>query len=304
MRTLVIQAWTGDRPRFIDRCLETARAWSDLHGFEYRFETDALLADVPDSYRRAVSGLVMPMTNYGRLLLLRRALQSGYDRAVWCDADVVIFDPAALHLHDVHDYALTREVWTDIDKAGTVRHDVNVAGCLMVFERTSPVLDFVLHALAQRAEQSPITEPRGSFTRMLTDLNKVVPLRTVRHVGMLSPLLLRELVRGTTRHVPGHMQTVGAPLCGVNLSAAFLDVVHRGLHTTESVYEDVIRRSLAGHGEVFNRHVSEVEVTEPDRAGDLAELLARNEDGAAERLSSVVPTHGPEHVRPDVSVTP
>lgn len=270
----MVQAWAGDRPRFIDRCLETARAWADLQGFDYRFVTDALLADVPDSYRRAVSGLVMPMTNFGRLLLLRRALESGYDRAVWCDADVVIFDPAALDLRGIADYALTREVWSDVDKAGEVRHEVKVAGCLMVFDRANSFLDFALHALAQAAKRTAITEPRGSFTRMLTQLNEVVPLHTVSDVGMLSPLLLDDIARGAARYLPGYMQTVGAPLRGVNLSAAFLDVAYKGLRMREAVYDQVIRGCLATGGEVFNRYVSQVEISELDRSVRLADLLA------------------------------
>jgi hypothetical protein len=67
---VVVQAWAGDRPRIIDICLNTVRGWAALQGFDYRFETDALLTDVPESYRRQVSGLIMPMTNFGRLLLL------------------------------------------------------------------------------------------------------------------------------------------------------------------------------------------------------------------------------------------
>jgi len=287
MKTIVVQAWTGDRPSFIDRCLETVSAWAECQGFDYGFETDALLREVPDSYRRHVSGLTMPMTNFGRLLLLRDRLRTGYDRAIWCDADVVIFDRERLHLRDVRDYALTREVWTGIDATGAVRHSVNVTGCLMVFERANSFLDFALHALARRAERTLITEPRGSFTRMLTDLDDIVPLQTVTEVGMLSPLLLDEIVRGAPTHLSGYMKTVGSRLCGVNLSAAFHNLEHEGVLVTDAVYAAVIDRCLATRGAIFNRYVSggsKVEVAEPHRPERLAQLLPGVEDGLAQRL--------------------
>lgn len=253
--TAVVQAWAGDRPRFVDRCLETVRGWAALQGFDYRFETDALLAEVPESYRQRVSGLVLPMTVFGRLLLVKRVLESGYDRAVWCDADVVIFDPADLKLHGTRDYALTREIWTETDRSGAVRHVVNVTGCFMVFERENSFLAFALHALAQRAERTPITEPRANLTQMLSELDEVAPLHTVREIGMMSPLLMGEIVRGTERHLAGYMEAVGVELCGINLSTAFHNLVHEGVHMTDEVYEHVIERSLTTGGEVFNRHL-------------------------------------------------
>jgi hypothetical protein len=255
VKTVVVQAWAGDRPRFIDSCLGTVRDWAALQGFDYRFETDALLADVPESYRRRVSNLVLPMAVFGRLLLLRQVLRSGCDRVIWCDADVVIFDPADLHMRGTGDYALTYEVWTETDPAGRVRHAPNITGCFMMFERENPFLDFALHALAQRAERTPITEPRASFTYMLTELGEVVPLRTVREVGMVSPLLMGEIARATPRHLAGYMETVGVPLCGVNLCTAFHNLVYEGVHMTDAIYERVIERCLTTGGEVFNRHL-------------------------------------------------
>jgi hypothetical protein len=155
----------------------------------------------------------------------------------------------------------------------------------MVFERENSFLEFALHALATRATRTPITEPRGSFTRMLTQLNDVTPLHTVPHIGMLSPLLLDEIACGRARHLPAYMAAVGAPLCGVNLSAAFLDVPHKGVLTTKAVYEKVIDRCLENGGELLNRYVtSKVEVAETNGPDGFPDSLPRAEHGAAERV--------------------
>ncbi len=50
--TVVFQSFrTRDVPAWITRCMETARAWAALRGFDYQFLDDRFFDRIPDRYR-------------------------------------------------------------------------------------------------------------------------------------------------------------------------------------------------------------------------------------------------------------
>ena len=54
------------------------------------------------------------MSDYARVALAREILQCGYQRSIWVDIDVVIFDPMRFQANNgARESALTAEVWYD-----------------------------------------------------------------------------------------------------------------------------------------------------------------------------------------------
>src|ERR1700691_64233 len=94
MRTVVCQAYCSPTgvPPWIERCMDTVRGWAEHRGFAYERTDDGLFYPVPPWCGQRVGGEPVRMSALARLLLAR-SLLARYDRAVWVDADVVVFDP-------------------------------------------------------------------------------------------------------------------------------------------------------------------------------------------------------------------
>ena len=85
-----------DVPPWIETCLASVRAWSEANAWDYRMFHDEALDLVPDWFRRKAEGRLPVVSDLARLLLARDLLATGYRRVVWVDADVLLFDGAAV----------------------------------------------------------------------------------------------------------------------------------------------------------------------------------------------------------------
>jgi hypothetical protein len=113
MKTIVFQSYReSDVPAWIERCLNSVKRWALVIGHDYELCGDKKLFDlVGNDYLRKVGKNFRSITNLGRLELIRNALLHGYDRAIWLDADVFVFDPDHLDISIMERYAFAREVW-------------------------------------------------------------------------------------------------------------------------------------------------------------------------------------------------
>ena len=73
MRVLVLQS---DKPppraAWRAQCLASVRSWAAAQGYDYRFLGDELFEPIPEDVRRACQGVVLPLTDIGRLLWLQK----------------------------------------------------------------------------------------------------------------------------------------------------------------------------------------------------------------------------------------
>ena len=93
MNAIVYQSYrTQNVPGWIQQCLRIVPIWARAQGYEYRFFDEALFDRLPAWFRKRVSHRILPMSDLARLLLARELLDEGFDRVVWVDADVLIFD--------------------------------------------------------------------------------------------------------------------------------------------------------------------------------------------------------------------
>lgn len=196
--TLVLQSHRLPLPgRWLEPCLASVRAWAAGRGFAYRFEGDELLHRLPDDLRARTSGQTAIAADLARLSALGEALDAGYRRAVWIDADTLVIDPTRLNL-PATDYALGREVWIQPAGArGRLRAYVKVHNAFLLFAAGNPFLSFYRHAAERivRAHQGPMV-PQLVGPKLLTALHNLIECPVAESAGMLSPAVARDLVAG------------------------------------------------------------------------------------------------------------
>ncbi len=223
MTTLVIQSHrqpltTG----WLAPCLETVHAWAEMQGFDYRFIDDEIFDLLPVDLRKKTRDQRVIASDLARLLALRAALAEGYEAAVWCDADFLVFEPSRLTLPD-EPYALGREVWVQAD-GRRLRSYVKVHNAFLLFRRGNAFLDFYLDTAERlvRAHRGPMV-PQFVGPKLLTALHNIVGCPVVEQAAMLSPEVARDVLAESGPALRLFMQNSRARPAAANLCASLTD---------------------------------------------------------------------------------
>lgn len=200
MQTLVIQSRRpGAGPPWLEPCLASVRGWAEARGYAYRLLGDELLDLVPAWARAKAGAQTQVAADWARLEAARGALADGWRRVVWLDADVLVFDAAALSVDIEDSFAFGAEVWVQRDRRGRLAARRNVHNALCVFHAGNPVLDFYADACRRvlaRYRGEGGMPPQLLGPKLLTGLDRLVGLPQIAAVGMASPLVQADLARG------------------------------------------------------------------------------------------------------------
>lgn len=197
--TLVIQSHRSPLPYpWVERCLTSVRGWCAQHQYEHRFIGDELFDAVPDSLLQKTKDQTVIATDLARLLVLQQALKQNYQTVVWLDADVLIFDPESFVLPDVP-YAVGREVWVQPDQDNSAKLKVykKVHNAFLMFRQGNSFLNFYADSAEQLLEQNQgpmVAQFIGP--KLLTALHNVVSMPVLETAGMLSPMVIKDMVKG------------------------------------------------------------------------------------------------------------
>jgi hypothetical protein len=132
-RILIIQSHGPNAPQWVRDCCEVTQAWARGRGYDYRFVGDEIFDTLPQSFgsRKPTDFAIVTRTDYGRLKLIRNALEEGYAQATWIDSDVYIFDPGKFDISEVIDapWFACQETWHDLNFFGRALfvHKINNA---------------------------------------------------------------------------------------------------------------------------------------------------------------------------------
>ena len=250
MKTLVFQSYRDvDVPPALARAMATVRDWARSRACDYERLDDRFFDVLPAWYRERVGANKLVLANLARLLVARRALAEGYDRAIWLDADVVVFAPDAFVVAPEAGFALSRETWVERRGAGLVAEfKVNNAVC--AFDRGNAFLDYAIHAHEALVRDRPERVFRfGTSTALLTTLHMASPLPLLHSVAVLSPAMLHELAgAGDGPALRELVARHGAPMHAANLGWSLVGVAHNGVVATPAHYEAALERLLATRG--------------------------------------------------------
>ena len=227
--------------------MRSVRDWAHSAGFSYEFVGDEIFELLPDDYRLAAASRVPVLTDLGRLLLIRRALEGLFERAIWVDADVLVFHSDFLSLPGDIGYAFCREIW--VQPKGRMSYGLkcyrNVHNAFCLFERGNAFLDFYIHAceriVGAAAEQMP-NQIVG--TKLLTALHNMVGLPLLETVGMFSPLVVRDVAAGSGEAASRLRREMSGPLAAANLCSSLFEREIDGVALTNALMEQVCYRLL------------------------------------------------------------
>jgi len=206
--TLVIQSHRTPLPYpWLEDCLTSVRDWAAALGYDYRFLDDALFESLPEDLRRKTGEQPVIAADLARLRALREGLNEGFATVIWCDADLLVFDPERLTLSN-DSYALGREVWVQ-QHQGRLRAYVKVHNAFMSFRRDNPFLAFYQDAAERlvRAHSGPSEgsgasdgpgpmPPQFVGPKLLTALHNIVRCPVTETAAVVSPLVAQDLLVG------------------------------------------------------------------------------------------------------------
>ncbi len=217
-KTLVIQSHRSPLPYpWLTPCLDSVRRWSESNQFAYRFLNDELFDAVADDLLKKLTHQKVIVSDLARLKVLQQALDEGYATVVWLDADFLIFDPVGFVLPD-GPYAVGREVWVQDDRHGRRKLYKKVHNAFLMFRRGNGFLDFYVETAERLLRQNQGgMPPQFIGPKLLTALHNVCQLPVMESAGMLSPLVIKDLVQGRGEALRSFVEHSPAPIAGANL---------------------------------------------------------------------------------------
>jgi hypothetical protein len=217
-KTLVIQSHRSPLPYpWLAPCLDSVRRWSESNQYAYRFLNDELFDAVQDDLLEKVTQQKVIASDLARLRVLQQALCEGYKRVIWLDADFLIFDPVSFVLPD-EPYAVGREVWVQYNRQGRLKVYKKVHNAFLMFRLGSGFLDFYVETAKRLLHQNQGgMPPQFIGPKLLTALHNVCQLPVMESAGMLSPLVIKDLLQGRGEALKCFIEHSSAPVAGANL---------------------------------------------------------------------------------------
>ena len=243
--TLIYQSFRNhDVPEWIQRCLESVQAWTKQQGYNYRFIDDELFEYAPDWYRTKVKDNVQLVSDLSRLILAKRFLSEGYDRVIWIDADLLVFDSENFSVDTEEGVHFCLEIWADENLDGEIVHQRKVNNSICVFHRDNAFLDFYIDACLKLVASRNHIPHVLVGTTFLTTLKEIYPFPELTNVGIISPALVYDLTTGNREFLRKYQEWHASPVFAANLCGSMQDQVFKGVQINDSAMASVVQKLL------------------------------------------------------------
>ena len=188
----MVQSHPPATPRWVQRCVASVAAWAERRGYAHEVVGDELFDLAPAGIGR------LPATDVARLRLLEDRLASGWERVAWLDADVLVFEGAAVELPDR--FAACEERWVTPGRTlDLVCNAVLVA--VPGDDRFREVVDATLRRVAAAAGE---LHERALGPDVLTAVHRRRPLPLVPGAVLVSPLVVQAVSAGDASALRGY----------------------------------------------------------------------------------------------------
>lgn len=235
--------------------MSSVRDWALNKDWEYRFIGDEILDCVPEWYRAQAQGRMPIIIDLARLVALRDALNAGASSAAWVDADVAIFDPAGFELETPEPFAFSREIWMQPASAGGgLKTYRGVHNAVCVFRPGNSMLDFYIDAcqsVMRRVDGGVPNQIVGP--KLLGALHNIIGFSLIDDVGMISPLVARDVSTGGGPALEALIAASPSGLRAVNLCASLVGRTVDGIDIDDALLEKVAARILGDGTALFGR---------------------------------------------------
>lgn len=243
--TLVIQSHRATLPYpWIEQCIDSVRRWCEFNNYDYHFLNDELFDYIPGNLQKKLNHQKVIASDLARLFLLQKALDDGHAAAVWLDVDFLIFDPEHFVLPD-EPCAVGREVWVQRDKQGKLKVYKKVHNALLMFRQANSFLAFYRDTAERLLLQNRGTMPPQFIgPKLLTAMHNIAGLPVMESAGMLSPLVIRDIVSGKGEALQRFVQQSPVPISGANLCISSRDREEINCAEIEQVISILIEKKM------------------------------------------------------------
>lgn len=268
--TLVFQSYKpGPRPGWIDVCMGGVRGWAEKNGYAYREIGDELFDNVPQWYMDKCRNSRLPATDLGRVMWAQRFLQEGWSRAVWVDADLLIFAPESFSIEAFDQFAFCREVVV-YRSDGQIVGERRVNNSISVYGRGNTFLPYYGEACLRRA--TAVDDQLHSCevgTILLTGLNRLSPLPLLEDVGCFDARIQHAIDDGHETWLRFYADALRRPVHAANLCHSFSLLEEQAdRHVPAERADRVVEMLLKTRGDVVNRFLGPAAQAErPERLG-------------------------------------
>jgi len=205
---------------WLQECIDSTQSWAADSGFDYQWQGDEIFDSLDPELIEKTQIKKVIASDLARLKAMQQALAEGYQRVIWCDADFLIFNPQQFILPE-SSFALGREVWVQEDKNQKLRAYTKVHNAFMMFCQGNHFLDYYTASAEQllRANQGRMP-PQFIGPKLLTALHNMVSCPVMETAGMLSPLVIRDILKGDGKALQLFKQKSPCFPAGANLCSS------------------------------------------------------------------------------------
>lgn len=251
MKTLIVQCYhTREVAGWIGRCLASVEAWAGARGHDYRFFDGAAFELCGEAYLRRVGDNKVAMANLARLELIRQAHQQGYDRAIWVDADVQVFDPDNFDIAPAPRLRMARETWLQ-PAQGSWGFASTLNNCVVASNAGDPDLDFLIQATRHRALHREFTHNFEVGVQLIRALHPILDFDLIDNVGMFSAHMVQAIAQGDADAMRRQAACHKTPVQAANLSVS----LHLSVRLPEAVILQAMDVLEHSRGEAINGHL-------------------------------------------------
>jgi hypothetical protein len=211
----------------------------------------------PDWVRERCAGNPYAVTDVCRLVWIKRKLDEGFARAIWADADLLVFTPQSLAIPAGRGHGFAREMFLPARADGRMRPVYGINNALMAFERGDPMHDIYLDACRARLRAlAPGPVPRTALgPAILADLATRHPLRRIEGVGLFTFGMMQEIAQGGGALIRAYLHLSAVRPAAANL-CHFLrnETLPADRPRFDSLYNTAVETLLATRGAILRGH--------------------------------------------------
>jgi len=194
----------------------------------------------PDWYREKVQDQVLLVSDLTRLVIGKELLDEGYERVIWMDADLLVFDPAQFEIEVKEQYAFCYETWVDVNEQQTLQANWRVNNSVSVFCKGNSMLDFYIQACQDIVQKKTNFGPWYIGTVFLTMLRRIYPFELLKNVATISPFLMHAILQDKKPARELFAKVQGHPVYAGNLCGSYDAYGYKGLKFEEGDYEQLV----------------------------------------------------------------
>lgn len=256
MKTIVYQAYDSKIPSWISKCMKTVKEWTEKNGFEYAFIDERIYDYVPDWYIKKTKNNILPISDLARLEIAKEYLNKGYDRTIWIDTDVIIFDTDKFNIEVEEEFAFCKEIGIGKRPNGKVMSSQAVTNSVCVFTKNNSMLDFYIYSC-----KSLVKNKKGDIhkcdvgTTFLTKLYKDIHFPLLTNAGLFSPRIMFEIAYNKNECIKKYIKTFGHPMYAANLCSSLENMTFNNFKLEKNIYHRVIDKLIKTKGSIINNYL-------------------------------------------------